>query len=282
MSFLPNGSGPLPHSALPVSSGGTVTGASSAAAGFSPGDGPPGGIRMREVWPLSATPLALAALPDASACAALRSRLVAAEWGLGSLGVAAEQAARGLAVAAVVASAGLPGQPVVRLWLRSDGRRMLIAVWDGCPQSPAWDNATQWPFAGIAVQRGWHEHEGGKTCWSVLSWRDARPGFSGADCMTTEPMERKGDGMANGQCSCGFTETASVDETLADHLMEVFAPDDGKGPDGRVHLEGEVSLFCLCGIGGSAERLDDHLLAVFTPADAIGRDGHKHERLEAW
>jgi hypothetical protein len=88
--------------------------------------------------------------------------------------------------------------------------------------------------------------------------------------------------MTGQQCTCGFTEAAGADETLADHLMEVFAPDDGKGPDGRVHLEGEVSLFCLCGIGGSAERLDDHLLAVFTPADAIGRDGHKHERLEAW
>jgi hypothetical protein len=238
---------------------------------------------MGEGWPLGAVPLALAALPDAASCAALRARLVAAEWGLGSLAVAVEQVARELVTGAVAASAGLPGQPVVRLWLRGDGRRMLIAVWDGCPRPPAGDGGVRWPFVGIAVQRGWYEHEGGKACWAVLSWRDARPGFAvGAARMTTEPTKRKGDGMTLGQCSCGFTETASADETLADHLMEVFAPDDGKGPDGRVHLEGEVPLFCLCGIGGSVERLDDHLLAVFTPAGGVGRDGHKHERLVAW
>ena len=80
-------------------------------------------------------------------------------------------------------------------------------------------------------------------------------------------------------CSCGFTEAAGADETIDDHLMEVFAPEDGKGPDGRVHLEGEAPLSCMCGAGGSAEQLDAHLLAVFTPADGIGRDGTKHERL---
>lgn len=144
-------------------------------------DEPRLGVRMREVWPLSAAPLTLAALPDAlpdaPSCAALRARLVAAEWGLGSLAVAAEQVARGLVTGAVMASAGLPGQPVVRLWLRGDGKRMLIAAWDGCPQPPAGDGAVRWPFAVIAVQHGWHEHEGGKTCWSVLSWRDDQPGF---------------------------------------------------------------------------------------------------------
>jgi hypothetical protein len=57
----------------------------------------------------------------------------------------------------------------------------------------------------------------------------------------------------------------------------VFAPDDGKAADGLVHLEGEADLFCLCGVGGSAERLDAHFLAVFTPDDHIGRDGAKHE-----
>jgi hypothetical protein len=85
--------------------------------------------------------------------------------------------------------------------------------------------------------------------------------------------------MTGQQCMCGFTEAAAVDETLADHLMEVFAPDDGKGPDGRVHLEGETPLFCLCGTGGSALELDEHLLEVFTPADSVGRDGVKHERV---
>lgn len=49
--------------------------------------------------------------------------------------------------------------------------------------------------------------------------------------------------MAGRQCSCGFTEDASADYAIDDHLFEVFAPDDGKGADGKVHLEGETSLF---------------------------------------
>ena len=77
------------------------------------------------------------------------------------------------------------------------------------------------------------------------------------------------------QCSCGFTEAG--DESIGDHLVDVFAPDDGKAADGKVHMEGEASLFCICGAGGSIEELDAHFLAVFTPADSIGRDGVKHE-----
>ncbi len=85
--------------------------------------------------------------------------------------------------------------------------------------------------------------------------------------------------MTAQQCSCGFTETASMDETIGDHLVEMFASQDGKAADGLVHLEGEADLFCLCGTGGSATELDAHLLAVFTPADSVGRDGVKHEKV---
>jgi hypothetical protein len=87
--------------------------------------------------------------------------------------------------------------------------------------------------------------------------------------------------MSAQRCACGFTEVAGADETVQDHLVEVFAAEDGKGPDGLVHLEGEAALFCLCGAGGSAADLDAHFLTVFTPADAIGRDGSKHQRLAA-
>jgi hypothetical protein len=83
--------------------------------------------------------------------------------------------------------------------------------------------------------------------------------------------------VAGGRCCCGFSEAG--DETIDDHLLEVFAPDDGRGPGGRVHLEGEANLYCLCGAGGSAAELDAHLLAVFTPADHAGRDGREHRRL---
>jgi hypothetical protein len=89
----------------------------------------------------------------------------------------------------------------------------------------------------------------------------------------------KGNGMISGRCICGFTEDDTADETIGDHLIEVFAPDDGKAADGRLHLEGEASLFCMCGAGGSASELDAHFLAVFTPADLIGRDGEKHEKV---
>lgn len=74
---------------------------------------------------------------------------------------------------------------------------------------------------------------------------------------------------------------AFADETIGDHLFEVFAPDDGRGPDGLVHLEGQASYFCMCGAGGSTEKLDAHFRDVFTPADSIGRDGIRHERLPA-
>jgi hypothetical protein len=87
----------------------------------------------------------------------------------------------------------------------------------------------------------------------------------------------KGNDMTPVRCACGFTEDDAADETIGDHLFEVFAPEDGMAADGLVHLEGESNLFCLCGAGGSATELDAHFLAVFTPADLIGRDGDKHE-----
>jgi hypothetical protein len=85
--------------------------------------------------------------------------------------------------------------------------------------------------------------------------------------------------MTPAQCVCGFTEDEAGNETLGDHLLEVFAPDDGRAADGLVHLEGEADLFCMCGAGGSADELDAHFIVVFTPSDLVGRDGHKHEKL---
>ena len=84
--------------------------------------------------------------------------------------------------------------------------------------------------------------------------------------------------MINARCLCGFTEDEAADETIGDHLFDVFAPDDGKGPDGNVHLEGEAPLYCLCGQGGSQQELDAHWLEIFTPVDAIGLDGISHQR----
>jgi hypothetical protein len=76
------------------------------------------------------------------------------------------------------------------------------------------------------------------------------------------------------QCSCGFAETA--DETLTDHLLEAFTPDDCRGADGQVHEEGELGR-CLCGVAVAAPgALDHHFLTVFGPVGSIGRDDTEH------
>jgi hypothetical protein len=76
-------------------------------------------------------------------------------------------------------------------------------------------------------------------------------------------------------CTCGFTELA--DETLTDHLVWVFTPEDGKGNDGLLHEE-TGHRTCLCGLVAAApDGLDRHFITVFTTDDAIGRDGKKHQ-----
>lgn len=76
------------------------------------------------------------------------------------------------------------------------------------------------------------------------------------------------------QCLCGFTELA--DETVTDHLLQVFVPADMAGKDGLVHEEVR-KMACLCGFAATTpEQLDGHFLAAFTPDDAIGPDGKKH------
>ena len=79
------------------------------------------------------------------------------------------------------------------------------------------------------------------------------------------------------RCTCGFTEDAGEDYTTGDHFFEMFAPDDGIGQDGKVHLEGQAGLYCMCGAGGSAGKLDAHFAEVFTPADSVGPDGVIHQ-----
>ena len=80
--------------------------------------------------------------------------------------------------------------------------------------------------------------------------------------------------MTASKCLCGFTELA--DETLTDHLLRVFGPDDMRGGDGQVHEEG-AGLACFCGFAAdAADILDEHFRTVFTPDDAIGNDGAKH------
>jgi hypothetical protein len=84
--------------------------------------------------------------------------------------------------------------------------------------------------------------------------------------------------MATAHCACGFTEHEAGNETIGDHLFHMFAPEDDKGTDGRVHLEGRPDLTCTCGLAAAtAQELDAHLVAAFTPNDAIGHDGNRHQ-----
>jgi hypothetical protein len=80
--------------------------------------------------------------------------------------------------------------------------------------------------------------------------------------------------MIAARCSCGFAEL--VDESLADHLLRVFVPDDSVALDGRVHEETDL-LRCRCGLAASTPaELDAHFFRVFTPLDAVDREGRKH------
>src|SRR5579872_6598337 len=107
--------------------------------------GPEGpGVRDTD-WPLQSH-LELGAFPTAVPCARLHSRLIAWEWGLGRLAEVVELIVSELATNAVQATDGVPAAnavpaapgltSIVRLSLRSDGRRVVVEVWDGSRQTP--------------------------------------------------------------------------------------------------------------------------------------------------
>lgn len=89
--------------------------------------------------------------------------------------------------------------------------------------------------------------------------------------------------MTDHRCLCGFAADA---DDLADHLAEMFTPDDDVAADGHPHAEAAddtspptalATRKCLCGFAAAGiAQLDAHLLAVFTPDDAVGRDGNQH------
>jgi hypothetical protein len=90
--------------------------------------------------------------------------------------------------------------------------------------------------------------------------------------------------MTDHRCLCGYA-AADADD-LADHLAEMFTPDDDVAADGRRHAEAangtsrpaaSAIRTCLCGFEAAGiAQLDAHLLAAFAPSDAVGRDGNRH------
>ena len=80
-------------------------------------------------WPLRSF-LELGALAGAIPSARLHTRLVTREWRLAALGETAELLVSELMTNAVAVSQSLDEVLPVRLWLLSDGARVLILVWD--------------------------------------------------------------------------------------------------------------------------------------------------------
>jgi hypothetical protein len=91
------------------------------------------------------------------------------------------------------------------------------------------------------------------------------------------PVRMKGNNVADVRCTCGFTEANGDDETLADHLLWVFTPEDDKDAGVQVHLEGDRELTCLCGFRASKTgELDSHFLEMFVPVDRVDSGGVEH------
>jgi len=91
-------------------------------------------------WPLR-TYLELAALPTAVPCARLHAKNVLHEWHIGPLADTVELVVSEIVTNAVRASAAVAqhgiGMPTTKIWLTSDGRRVLIQVWDSDGHRPA-------------------------------------------------------------------------------------------------------------------------------------------------
>ena len=96
-------------------------------------------------WPRSSS-LVLGALKTAPGCARLHVKAVVHEWGLASLAASVELVASELVTNATLASTtpdqrraanrSGSGLAVVHLRLLSNGKRVVIEVWDNVPQAP--------------------------------------------------------------------------------------------------------------------------------------------------
>ena len=147
-------------------------------AGYDDAPGPPflGPSGNARGWPHRSF-LELGALRGAVPFARLHARRVTWEWGLAALGEDIELLVSELVTNAVRAS-GAPGNATpVRLWLLSDGARVLIMVWDARDQPPVRVDADQDAESGRglllveAISRRWSWYAtpepGGKVVWAL-------------------------------------------------------------------------------------------------------------------
>jgi anti-sigma regulatory factor (Ser/Thr protein kinase) len=165
-------------------SGSTFLVVSSAGQNGSPVSHPPfhqQGKTMAGDWPLHDF-IEFGAFEGAVPCARLHARLVLWEWGQSGLGETVELVVSELMSNAVTASQALAGGPFpVRCWLLSDGTRVLVLVWDACPDSPVRlhpDEATEGGRGLMLVEalstrwdcyRSSWQGADGKAVWALIS-----------------------------------------------------------------------------------------------------------------
>jgi anti-sigma regulatory factor (Ser/Thr protein kinase) len=144
-------------------------------------------IRMQE-WPLLSH-IELRALPGSVRIARLHAKTILRRWCLGSLADTAELVVSEIITNAVRASTPIahqppeagqaPGGQLLRFWLTSDQRSVLIQVWDSDRHRPVRKNVGPDAEAGrglllietLSTQWGWYapEEQGGKVVWAVCA-----------------------------------------------------------------------------------------------------------------
>lgn len=137
------------------------------------------GSTMARGWPLRDF-LELGALAGAVPCARLHAKAVLWEWGL-SVVDQAELVVSELVTNAIQTSFSLLQPAVVRLWLLSDRRQVLILVWDGSPRVPVRPDTDPLDIAedgrGLMLveassdQWSWYvtPEYGGKVIWALFT-----------------------------------------------------------------------------------------------------------------
>jgi anti-sigma regulatory factor (Ser/Thr protein kinase) len=134
---------------------------------------------MTREWPLASF-LELGAFPGAVPCARAHAKAVLWEWGSDLLDQA-ELVVSELMTNSVQASALLVQPAVVRLWVVSDRRQVVIMVWDASPRSPAGPandlNVMTEGGRGLMLveaisdQWSWYSVPGGKVVWALWNMR---------------------------------------------------------------------------------------------------------------
>jgi anti-sigma regulatory factor (Ser/Thr protein kinase) len=144
-------------------------------------------IRMQE-WPLLSH-IELRALPGSARTARLHTKTILRRWCLGDLADTAELVVSEIITNAVRASTPItPKQPetgqaagaqLLRFWLTSDQRSVLIQIWDSDHHRPVRKDVGPDAEAGrglllietLSTQWGWYapEEQGGKVVWAVCA-----------------------------------------------------------------------------------------------------------------